>query len=282
MNKSKILVLIPSILLAFILILSFSGIDAEVTDPWYKAIQKIQNSQKLNQTDPDKARKLLEEGGNELKALSEKHPYHARIHYLLSYYYLNTGQYDLAFNSSYKAIEIGAGGLVNQVEFEAEKIAVQAAVNSINQINSRSGKLKKLWEYRSKIPNNTNLMLLGAQLHTNVNQLDSAMVYYENVLKIDKKNKNALENYAKLTFFYGNNLVKENKFELAYQFYKLAQQSVPNNADYNNNLGNVALKINKAKEAVKYFQNAVNLNPSNSVYKGNLQLAQKIASGEAS
>lgn len=279
MNSNKILALIPALILSTLLILAFSGIDADVTDPWYAAIQEVQKGQKMAKDNPEEAMKLINSGGEKLKELTEIHPYHARVHFLLSYYYLTVQDFENSYNSALKAIELGKGGIVNQVEFEAENIAVKAAANMFNKLKGRI-LLDKIWEVRNDLPRNQDILLYGANAHIQVQQLDSAMFWYEQVLRINKNNKTAQDNYAKLTFFYGNNLIKENNFQGAYHFYRLAQQTKPNNPDYNNNLGNAALKLNKLNEAKKYFERAAQLDPKNEIYKGNLKIVnQRLARG---
>src|SRR5262245_19660388 len=84
---------VPAVMLLAYLYLWF-GPPVSLNDPWWDASELLNSSSTI--TDPAQRNATIEKAGTELKRLTEQHPYHARIHYMLSYYYLHTGQLDPA------------------------------------------------------------------------------------------------------------------------------------------------------------------------------------------
>lgn len=267
---------IPVAVAIIIFLLAWVDYDVDVRDPWYKAVGKVDSAARSQ--DPQVKQKLLEEGGSELKELLKEHPYHARLYFFMGYYYFQKQEWDSVIANCEIAIEKGKGALVNQVDVVAADLLAKACVNKANAYTSK----KSGWRYALDAmelaiyhnPRKADLYAHTAQIHTQINQLDSAINYYKGALSINPNFGPAKQNLANLLFQYGNFYARSNNFKVAENFFRDARNLMPNNPDYNNNLGNVLLQNGKSQEAVGFFEAAVKLNPNNNTYKQNLQIAK--------
>lgn len=277
--------LIPSIIGIAIFLLAWVDYGVEVKDPWYKELDKVNEALTIRKENPEKAKQLLDEAGEGLKALTEKHPYHAKLRMLYGYYAMNVGNLDLALEELKIAIDKGKGGIVNQIEYQAGDMLTNVVINKTNKMFKKAKKTNNksiLEEANNFLINHLEYANHNANYHyqlglsyQNLNDLENTVKHYNEALKRNPKHENANRNMAALNFYLGNKSVEAKDFENAYRYYKSAQKIIPNHPDYNNNLGNVCLKLEKYQEAVNYFKNAVKFNSNSRVFKGNLEIAQK-------
>ncbi len=106
-------VLAPALFLAAYLFL-WNHPKIKLIDPWYYAFYQV--SAGLNARNTPAGRAMLDKGGDALRSLRATYPFHARIHFMLGYYYENTGSYDSAIIEARRAIRLGSGSVVNRVD----------------------------------------------------------------------------------------------------------------------------------------------------------------------
>ena len=256
-------------------------VDVDLKDPWYRAASKIQKSNTIK----DKTEKIemIEEGGQELRELVAKHPYHARVHYLLGYYYVQSQKWDSAITELKIAIEKGKGGIVNQVDLEAQKMLRAPILNRTNKyLNS-----KQIYKARASndegialSPNEPLFWLQGGMIHEQLGQTDSAMYYYEKSFNFNPNNEDTKKRLVQIYFNYGNHFFAQKQYQVALNFYQKTIKIKPNNPDFNNNVGSALMNLGRAKEAIPYLEKAVKANPKHPNFSRNLQVAKTMLNNE--
>lgn len=208
------------------MIIWFKPFNVNLKDPWYEAAELIDSAK--NVTDTTQQKSLKDQAGKKMAELVQKHPYHARVHYLYGYYWFNRQNWDSAIFQEKEAIRIGAGGTVNQVEYAAQDMLNAALSNKViallntgnlkgaadvlenaktpNMFNpgidkyrgiiySRQGNadsaLSCFLRYKAADPNDANNLTNIAISYNQKNMRDSARVYINQALKLDPKNANA-------------------------------------------------------------------------------------------
>jgi len=252
-------------------------IDVDLKDPWYRAAAKVQQSNSIK--DKKEKLELLEEGGQELRELVAQHPYHARVHYLLGYYYVQSQKWDSAIAELKIAIEKGKGGIVNQVDLEAKNMLKAPILNRTNEyINS-----KQIYKARESNdegialnPTEPLFWLQGGMIHEQIGQTDSALIYYEKSFKLNPNNEDTKKRLVQMYFNYGNHFFAQKQFKAALSFYEKTLKIKPNNPDFNNNVGSALMNLGRAKEAIPYLEKAVKTNPNHPNFKRNLQVAKSM------
>src|SRR5262249_23545893 len=116
--------LIPALSLLAYVALWFSPVTLQ--DPWYEALADVNAARGAG--DSGAKRALLAKAGAQLDELVRLHPYHARVHFILAYYYNDVGDSDRAMAEAKEAIRLGSGAKVNQVDGLARDVLVDAAV----------------------------------------------------------------------------------------------------------------------------------------------------------
>jgi Tfp pilus assembly protein PilF len=281
LKNKKFRAVIPFVLMALLFVAIWATENPKVTDPWYAAAQLVDSSRKVE--DPELKKKLLEKGGSELRRLVEKHPYHARVHFLLGFYYLNAQKHDSAMAEFKVAINKGKGGLVNQVEFQAADLLATAALQkSVKQFQSGKQKqarytLLDAAEYQTRSPQL--FSQLGIYYHQS-QMLDSARRYYRKALKLNPKIQPARNNYANMEFYFGNQNLRKNKIQKAIEHYKTAFQYGNENADLMNKIGQNLMAKNQPQMAANFFRQAVKVKPNFAQAKKNLRIAQQMSGGQ--
>ena len=221
------------IALIFFSILWFRPLDIKITDPWYEGIALIDSANKV--TEKELKNLLLDEAGEKLSEQVRKHPYHARVHYLYGYYWLQRQNWDSVIYHEREAIRIGAGGVVEQVEFKAQEMlnyAIGKKVNPLINSGNNEEALKVLeyattknmnnpeidrskgiiylrkgdndralgcfLRYEKSQPNNVlNLTNIGLS-YMRKNNLDSARFYINRAIKLDPNHNRAKQLNAQL------------------------------------------------------------------------------------
>ncbi|MFP4526911.1 MAG: tetratricopeptide repeat protein [Candidatus Kapaibacterium sp.] len=277
LKNKKMLAAIPFAVMLILFILVWTTENPKVIDPWFRAAQMVDSSRKVD--DPALQKELLEQGGQRLRELVKEHPYHARVHFLLGFYYTTAQKYDSAITELKVAINRGKGGLVNQVEFQAADLLAQAALNKAIQEFQTGDQKQSINTLSEAIEYNPRSPELYAQLgmvYHQLQQLDSAGVYYKKALKLNPQIQPARNNYAQIEFFNGTQLLKQNKVDKAMKHYKQAFNFGNENPQLMNNIGQNLMAKNRPGLAVRFFQQAVNAKPDFADAKNNLKIAKQM------
>lgn len=283
-QKNIVLSLVPAFVAGIIFLLAWTTPNVDLKDPWYRALDDLNEGIQLRQESPERAKDKFEKAGEQFEKLVEEHPYHAKLRMLYGYYFLNTGNIDKGVEELKVAIDKGKGGIVNQIEFKAGDMLTQAVVNQTNAMLKKAKEenkpelIKEVNEYLAGLveyaPHNPNMQFQYGLSFAQMGNPYKALEYYEKAIRLNPKHEPAGRGKAALNFALGNKMVSENNFQQAYVHYRIAQSIIPHHPDYNNNLGNVALRLNKFDEAVQAFQRAVKKYPNNKTYQGNLNIAK--------
>lgn len=244
--KKRYLILLGIALAAFI----FIWIDTvdDFSDPWYEAINLVMDSSN-KVAKPAVKEKLIEEGGDKLRELLQEHPYHARIHFFMGLYYARKMEWDSAIACQKKAIFLGSGGYVNNVEYDAHFELIRALFNKGNAF-------------------------------AKAKQVDSAIVCYDMIMAEVKKarktkrivdiSKKVVNNITFANIQKGNAYGKEGKHDIAIEYYNKALKYSPKRPDVYNHLGISYINKNDINKAKEMFNKALKLSPNDEVAKKNL------------
>ena len=132
--------------------------EVKSIDPWYEAYFLIDSSLKV--ADPAVKNQLMNDGGEKLRVLVKKYPYHAKVHLLLGVYYEVAGQWDSAIAEHKQSMKLGAGGTINPIEQDAARQLLICYLNKSNQLlqyGDFSGARKILDEAKAQRLNNPDL-----------------------------------------------------------------------------------------------------------------------------
>jgi len=208
------------------LIIWFNPFNVNFKDPWYEGAVLIDSAR--NVIDTNQRNILLGNAGKILTEQVQKHPYHARVHYLYGFYWSALQNWDSAIFHQKEAIRLGAGGTVNQIEYKAQEMLNLALGNKVQalldagKLNEASGVLEYaktpemlnpaidkyrgiiysregnadsalscLLRYKIANPNDANNLANIAISYNHKNMRDSALVYINQALKLDPTNANA-------------------------------------------------------------------------------------------
>jgi tetratricopeptide (TPR) repeat protein len=146
----------------------------KVEDPWFTAAQLLNDAEKTtNSTEKDK---LLGEAHTQLVNLIRLHPYHARIWYIYGFYFIQTQNWDSVIACNRKAIELGKGGTVNQVEFAAAENLCYGLSMKLKDPAAKIEAIHILKDAEVAGFDNNCLLNLEGVYFTNTNKADSALL----------------------------------------------------------------------------------------------------------
>jgi tetratricopeptide (TPR) repeat protein len=208
------------------IVIWFNPFNVKLKDPWYEGAVLLDSARK--EIDTNQRKVLLGEAGKILTEQVQKHPYHARVHYLYGFYWYDRQNWDSAIFHQKEAIRLGAGGTVNQVEYKAQEMLNLALGNKVTalldagKLNEAAGVLEYaktpemsnpaidkyrgimysrqgnadsalscLLRYKMANPNDANNLANIAISYNQKNMRDSALVYVNQALKLDPANANA-------------------------------------------------------------------------------------------
>lgn len=95
-----------------------------VKDPWQVGVELVDSAQKIQ--DSAVRNQLMDDARDRFYHLVQVHPYHARLWLQKGYYHLRRQEWDSTVLCQKKAIELGHGGMINAIEFDAAQIMVSA------------------------------------------------------------------------------------------------------------------------------------------------------------
>jgi tetratricopeptide (TPR) repeat protein len=217
--------LLPGISLFCLLFLFFDIYSPKVTDPWYAGSTLCS---KANRTEDTALRnQYLNEGGTILLEQNRIHPYHARVWFLLGYYYLLKQDYDSAVYCQKQAVERGVGGIVNEVEYQATEMLNSALGNQLNAVGfSKEPSLMLIAKATTYNFYNPVLEKYKGQVYANSGDFDLAVASLQKFLNSNPKDFTALYLLAVTYYNHGDK-------ELAKEFAIKARKVNPNNEKLN-------------------------------------------------
>ena len=191
-----------------------------VIDDWYRGINLVDSAGKAS--NPAVKKNLMDQGGFILKRQVTLHPYHARVWFLYGHYFLVNNKWDSCIYAEKKAIEIGAGGLVNNVEFiAAEQLnyAVEMKLRGIHNLDSSRKVISNAFT-----PNfeNTTLDKITGFMYFNHNQNDSSIFYLE---RFNSKVKNDFDALHLLAWSYYRKGMKDKAIYFATEARKIKKDN---------------------------------------------------------
>ncbi len=202
----------------------------KVKDPWYAAVHLVDSARKTN--NPKLKTELLNKGGNELKRLVAEHPYHARIHFFLGYYYFAKKNWDSALVKLKKAAKMDSGATINPVWHQANELIVKAAVNKSLALRNQNKPQEAL------------------------NVLLNASKYGQNNPVLNK--------------FIGDAYFRKGEYDLALKYFLHSYKFNQKDADLCNMIGVLYKYRNDLNRAASFFKTALRLNTNHKAAKQNL------------
>ncbi len=274
-KKDIFVALIPAIIIGVLFLISWTERDFELKDDWYAAISIVDSARVVE--DPKLKKEYLDRGGKWLLELKEQYPFHAKLRMFVGYYYIQAGKFDEAIEELEVAIEDGKGGIVNQIEYQARDLLTNAVMTKTQILMQKKNFNEAIAVMRNSLPyapEHPSYLAHFANIFSQANMVDSTLLYFEKVIRINPNYGNVKEQAANIYFSYANAYAKQNNPTLAFDKYIRATQLNPKNPHYFNNLANVELQLGMVEDAISHFKTAVSLDPNNNTFKGNLKIAE--------
>jgi len=104
-----------------------------VMNPWQESLVWIDSAKK--ETDTTLKSQFLRTAEDILTEQVTEHPYHARIWMMKGYLHLQKQDFDSVISCQKKALELGAGGVVNRIDVDAVNMMGAALLNKVNKLN---------------------------------------------------------------------------------------------------------------------------------------------------
>lgn len=221
-----------SVLTLFIVVffLAFRENDKKIIDEWYKALYLVDSGRKSN--DAELKIKLMEQGGNQLKELVQKYPFHARVNYFLGYYYMHKENLDSAIKYFKTSYSLDSGATINAIWKEVASDIVYC--------------------YKKK-----------SEKTTADHDFTNSLIYLKEALRYEPFE-------AQTNFFIGNTFLNLNMPDSALPHYIISIKYDPKNTEAMNNLGYIYVRKQDYKTAAEYFRKVLMINPNNELARQNL------------
>lgn len=205
--NSKTGIVLSSLTVLGFFLLWIKAFVPSVEDPWNKGALLINAAAKENNAS-EKIR-LLSDAHFILSKTITAHPYHARVWSIYGYYFLQKQMWDSAIICEKKAIELGQGGTVNRVEFEAGNALSYAVSMKLNKEGANDALYIRNVLKNAEVPGFENYELIKMQgaNYTNLNKPDSALYFLYKAV--------AIERDADVYFNIALNYVKKNQRDSA-------------------------------------------------------------------
>lgn len=177
----------PALFLVVFLFLWFAP-PVTLEDSWNEGVNLVNASRVID--DPATKQATLDKAGVVLKDVVRLHPYHARAHFFLAYYYDDAGDYDAAIAEAREAIRLGSGGTVNQVDDIARDVLVVASIKKAKPLTARkdyAGARRILEDAYAIKPSSQSLLTALGNLAAIEQSWDAAQKYFGQLLEIDPK-----------------------------------------------------------------------------------------------
>ncbi|MDQ1266840.1 MAG: hypothetical protein QG635_1993 [Bacteroidota bacterium] len=263
-KNQKFRIGLPFGIILFLFLWTWTKPEVTVIDPWYSAAQLVDSSKKI--TDPVLSKKLLDEGGSRLKALTSKYPSHAKLHFFLGYYYLTAKKWDNAITEYIQAIHIDSGATINPVWMDAKRHLAIAVVNKNNEfmVNKDTKAsmefMNRMKPYLNDMPDY--LTDMGIIYH-NQGNLDSAVEFYSRSLNKDPRQDKVKQNLILAWMRMGIEARQKGEPDRAMSFF---DKVINQNQQHEEALYNMAILWNEKNDdgnAIDFFKRVLRVNPKN-------------------
>ncbi|MBM2814536.1 MAG: hypothetical protein HW421_1298 [Ignavibacteria bacterium] len=273
LKNPQVRVLIPYFIGIIIFFTIWTEPGVVVMDPWFRAVKLVDSSRRVQ--DPAEKSRLLETGGNQLRELIAKYPKHARVHFLLGYYYITAQKFDSAMIHEKIAIQLDSGSTINPVWLDAQNHLALCVAN-LNNDYLKKGQyglaLKLLSECKPYISQNFEFYNQCALVYHNLGVFDSAEVYYDRSLRINPEQEHIKKNFSNILYSKGNNDLMKNNIDEAIDSFNKAGALNPANPDIFSNLGIAYMRKNDKAKARASFEKALSINPNHPTAGINIRL----------
>lgn len=177
--------LFPFVLLAIFLLAWILNAD-QFIDPWNEISLDFEKAKVVSDTAArtDRMKDCL----SRYQKLLERHPYHARLHYLVANASLLLHQYDSAIVHAKECIRLDSAGIVNQVAPFARDVYRDAVITKVNrQLQEKNYTAAQLELLPALAFESQNIQFLKLYANTQVltGKHDSAIAYFERVVARD-------------------------------------------------------------------------------------------------
>jgi tetratricopeptide (TPR) repeat protein len=252
----------PLAIAAALYIFIWSGKGEKPVDPWFKAAMLVDSAAKTS--DMKIKAELMAKGGSDLRKLAKKYDYHARVHFLLGYYYMKNKIWDSAQVSFKKAIDIDSGATINPIWIDAARAYSHCAINeSLPELNAKNyeGALKRLEPKKTFAYRSNSLARHFGEIYKLMGKLDSAEKYLAIAIRLAPKDMRARKQLSLTYFISANDEANAGRLENAIKFLQRAAKITPGNAEAHFNIGLIYSKMGDRKSALQSFSNALHINP---------------------
>jgi tetratricopeptide (TPR) repeat protein len=180
----RVSILLCSATIVAFLLLWTRALNPKVEDPWNKAVRLLTTANQLSDT--VERLRLVTEAGSLLKRITSDHSYHARVWLFYGYYFIEKQMWDSAIICEKKAIELGKGGVVNQVEYQASDGLCYALSMRLKDVQAKTAfeTARLLKNAEVKGFDSPCLIKMQGSLYTDLNKPDSALLYLSKVASI--------------------------------------------------------------------------------------------------
>ncbi len=263
-KNKKFRAAVPFFIIVVLYLLVWTGKGEKPVDPWYKAARLVDSSRKIENN--QLSSRLYSEGLEKLQDLTEKYPYHARVHFLLGYAYMVGKKWDSAMSHFKTTIKIDSGNTINPVAPDAIRQYAMALIFKSNPYF----KQKKYDEALEILDKGKIYASFSPQLSTqigmtyhNLGQLDSAQHYYSMALDSDPDFKPARNNLSILLKRSASEAFHSGDNAKAVELYQKLIQLNPKDSEAYEYLALTLNRLGDINRAVQMMEQAVNINPKN-------------------
>ncbi|MCB9246947.1 MAG: hypothetical protein H6606_11035 [Flavobacteriales bacterium] len=203
----------------------------EVKDPWQQGVELVDSAQKTQ--DSVQRNDLFDQAREKLNEQVRLHPYHARLWLQKGYYHFRRQDWDSCILCQKKAIELGAGGMINAIEFDAASIMVSALTQKIQKEGMDSTQIFALAD-SCEVDNfeNAKLYWLRGVVYNQYRNFPEARKWLEQAYKLQPRDFDNAYNY-------GYSLAMLGERDQALTVLRQAAALQPNNQNVQNLINNL-------------------------------------------
>jgi len=217
----SLLILAGLVVAAFIVIWG-EFYKPKVLNPWQESLVWIDSAKK--ETDTTLKVKFLGAAEDILSEQVNKHPYHARIWMMKGYLHLQQQEYDSVIRCQMKALELGAGGVVNRIDVDAVNMMGAALLNKVNKLNMDTTAIFRLLDSAEVEGfDNFKILWLRGAINNQAGRPDQGVKYLRRAYQLNVRDFDILYHFAFA-------LAQTGQTQLAKQRLQQALQIQPNNA----------------------------------------------------
>lgn len=167
----------------------------KVMNPWQEGLIWIDSAK--TETDTILKAEFLQTADEIFTEQVNEHPYHARIWMMKGYYHLQTKEWDSVIACEKKALEIGAGGVVNRIDVDAVNMMGAALLNKVNKLNMDTTAIFNLLD-SAEIDGfeNFKILWLRGAINNQAGRPDQGVKYLRRAYQLNVRDFDILYHYA--------------------------------------------------------------------------------------